>query len=196
MGKVTYSMNVSLDGFVDAPGRGPDWVPIDEEVHTWWADEVRGTAAIMNGRRLYDMMAPYWPNAESDPNTNDYTLDFARAWNATPKVVVSRTLREPIGGYRLAAGDPVEELERLKAEHDGEISIGGPTLAAAFIERGLVDVYRLVVHPVVLGAGTPFFPRLERPIGLRLTDTRIFGSGAVYLGYEATGTREEPGRGE
>jgi dihydrofolate reductase len=187
MGKVIYSMNVSLDGFVDAPGRGPDWVPIDEEVHTWFTDEVRKAGALLNGRRLYEVMAAYWPTAESDPNAIDYMIDFARAWNATPKVVVSRTLREASGGYRLAAGDPVEELERLKAEHDGEISIGGPTLAATFIERGLVDEYRLVVHPVVLGAGTPFFPRLERPMGLRLTETRTFDSGAVYLGYEATG---------
>ena len=79
-----------------------------------------------------------------------------------------------------------EELAAIKAEFDGDLEVGGPTLAAQFIERGLVDEYHLVIHPVVLGAGTPFFPRLDRPIGLKLIDTRVFGSGVVYQGYAAT----------
>ncbi len=79
-----------------------------------------------------------------------------------------------------------EDFARVKAEFDGELEVCGPTLAAEFIRRGLVDEYRLVVHPVILGAGTPFFPRMERPLALRLTETRTFASGVVYLGYAAT----------
>ncbi len=74
-------------------------------------------------------------------------------------------------------------LARLRAEFPGELSVAGPTLAAQFLRRGLIDEYRVVVHPVILGAGLPFFPALETPIGLRLIETRQFASGAMYLGY-------------
>jgi dihydrofolate reductase len=81
------------------------------------------------------------------------------------------------------SGVPETILEELRRDFSGDIEIAGPTLAADFIRRGLVDVYQLVVHPVILGGGTPFFPDLERPAGLRLLATRTFSSGAVYLGY-------------
>jgi dihydrofolate reductase len=77
-----------------------------------------------------------------------------------------------------------DRLAELRSEFAGDLEVTGPTLASAFIERGLVDEYRLVVHPVILGAGTPFFPPLADPIGLRLFETRTFESGVVYLGYE------------
>ena len=81
--------------------------------------------------------------------------------------------------------DVGEVLARLRDEFAGDLVLGGPTLAAQFIRNGLIDEYRLVVHPAILGGGLPFFPGLERPIGLRLIDQRRFDSGAVYLGYEA-----------
>ena len=99
-------------------------------------------------------------------------LDFARIWNETPKVVFSSTLKVVQWNSRLATGDLGDELARLRTEFDGDLSVGGPTLASAFMRRGLVDEYRLLVHPVILGAGTPFFPALETPIKLRLTETR------------------------
>lgn len=82
-------------------------------------------------------------------------------------------------------GDVGDELARLRAEFDGDLDVGGATLAASFIRRGLVHEYRLLVHPVVLGAGTPFFPPLDAPISLRLSNTRRFASGVMYLGYDA-----------
>jgi len=87
-------------------------------------------------------------------------------------------------GCRLVAGDVGDRLAELRSEFPGDIGVGGPTLASAFIERGLVDEYRIVVHPVILGAGTPLFPALHDRIGLRLLETHTFGSGVVYLGYE------------
>ena len=84
---------------------------------------------------------------------------------------------------------PVTSARRSRGSgrsFDGDLDVGGPTLASAFIERGLIDEYRLVVHPVILGAGTPFFPGLDRPTALRLLETRTFASGAMYLGYAAT----------
>jgi len=118
-----------------------------------------------------------------DPAATPAMLDFARVWNAKPKIVFSTTLDRVDGNSRLARGDLVDELTRLKAEFPGDLSVGGPTLASAFIRRGLVDEYRMVVHPVILGAGTPFFPPLDRRLDLELVDTRRFASGVVYLGY-------------
>jgi dihydrofolate reductase len=185
MGRLVYAMNVSLDGYAAAPDGSLDWADVDEEVHTWWNDQVRGSAAALYGRRMYEMMAAYWPTAANDPATPPVMRDFAASWNAQPKIVFSRTLASVAWNSRLAAGEPADELVRLKAEFDGDLEVSGPTLAAEFIRRGLVDEYGLVVHPVILGGGLPFFPGLERPAGLRLTATRTFGSGAVLLRYAA-----------
>ena len=183
MGKLSYLMNVSLDGFVETPDHSLDWANVDDELHTWFNDRSRTDDAFLYGRRLYEVMADYWPTAESDPEATETMLDFARIWNPKPKIVFSTTLEKVEGNSRLVRGDVGEELAKLRAEFDGDLSVGGPTLAAEFIERGLMDEYQLIVHPVVLGAGTPFFPRLERPIGLRLLETRTFESGVMYLGY-------------
>jgi dihydrofolate reductase len=185
MGKLIYTMNVSLDGFVETPDHSLAWTKVDDELHSWFNDELRTMSASLYGRRLYELMAAYWPTGESDPQATEPMREFARIWNATPKVVFSSTLETVEGNSRLVRGDIEDELERLRAEFDGDLEVGGPTLAASFIRRGLVDEYRLVVHPVVLGAGTPFFPELERPIELRQTGTRRFESGVVYVGYEA-----------
>jgi dihydrofolate reductase len=186
MGKLIYLMNVSLDGFVETPDHGLDWANVDDELHAWFNDQMRGVDASLYGRRLYEVMAAYWPTGESDPASTEVTREFARLWNATPRIVFSNSLESVDFNSRLATGDVGEELAAIKAEFDGDLEVGGPTLAAQFIERGLVDEYHLVIHPVVLGSGTPFFPRLERPIGLKLIDTRVFGSGVVYQGYAAT----------
>ena len=184
MGKLVYLMNVSLDGYVETPEHSLDWSHVDEEIHTWFSDQSRGTAAFLYGRRLYETMAAYWPYSESDPNATDYMLEFGRIWRRTPKLVFSSTRASVEGNSRLIRGDPIEELPRIRAEFDGELSVGGPTLAAAFVRAGLVDTFRLVVHPAILGAGTPFFPSLEQPLRLRLADSRRFASGAYFLGYD------------
>jgi dihydrofolate reductase len=110
--------------------------------------------------------------------------EFARFWQATPRIVFSTTLESVDHNSRLARGDPAEELANARREFDGDIEVGGPTLAASFIRRGLVDEFGLVIHPVVLGAGKPFFPELESPIALRKIATHRFESGVVYVGYE------------
>jgi dihydrofolate reductase len=183
MGKLIYLMNVSLDGFIETPEHSLDWTTVDEEIHTWFNDQLRETAALLYGRRLYELMAAYWPHAESDPKATDYMVEFGRTWVGTPKIVFSSTLTEVDWNSRLVRADPVDELPRLRAEFDGDLSVAGPTLAAAYVRADLVDEYRMVVHPVILGAGTPFFPSLEQPIDLEPTDSRRFRSGARYLGY-------------
>jgi dihydrofolate reductase len=185
MGKLIYLMNVSLDGYIETPDHSTDWGTVDDELHTWFNDFTRGLDASLYGRRLYEVMAAYWPTGESDPSSTETTREFARIWNAMPKVVFSSTLDTVEWNSRLVRGDVGEALTRLRTEFAGDLAVGGPNLASEFIRRGLVDEYRLIVHPVVLGAGTPFFPPLDTPIRLRLIDNWKFGSGVEYLGYAA-----------
>lgn len=186
MGNVIFLMNVSLDGYIETRDRSLDWATTDDELHTWFNERLRSIEVSVYGRRLFDLMNAYWPTVGSDPAATGPMLDFGRIWNAKPKVVVSRSLQEAPPGWRLMSGEPEAILAELRRDFRGDIEIGGPTLAADFIRRGLVDEYALVVHPVILGGGTPFFPDLDRPAGLRLLETRTFSSGVVYLGF---GTR-------
>jgi dihydrofolate reductase len=183
MGKLIYTMNVSLDGYVESPDGGLEWSTVDDEVHAWFTEELRPIDASLYGRRLYETMAAYWPTGESDPAGNEVTREFARVWNATPRFVFSTTLGEVQWNSRLVQGDVGEALARIRDEFDGDLEVGGPTLAAEFIRRGLVDEYRLVVHPVFLGAGKPYFPPLDEPLRLRPIDTHRFTSGVVYHAY-------------
>ncbi|MCI0344968.1 MAG: dihydrofolate reductase family protein [Chloroflexi bacterium] len=184
-GRLIYALNVSLDGYVETPDHSLDWANVDDELHTWFNDRARSLSASLYGRRMYELMAGYWPAAEADPAATEPMRDFARIWLATPKFVFSSSLTSVDWNSRLVRGDVGDVLAGIRAEFDGDLDVGGPTLAAAFIRRGLVDEYQLIIHPVVLGAGTPFFPGLDRPIGLRLVDSRTFASGVVYLGFSA-----------
>jgi dihydrofolate reductase len=186
MGKLIYTMNVSLDGYVETLDHSLEWSAVDDELHRWFNEHERRADAFLYGRRLYETMAAFWPHGETDPASTPTMVEYARIWNAKPKIVFSRTLDSVAWNSRLVRdGDPADELARLRAEFPGELHVGGATLAASFIERGLVDEYRLVIHPVILGGGTPFFPKLERPTGLRLIETHAFGGGALLVAYAA-----------
>ncbi len=183
MGRLIYSMSVSLDGYINDPNGLLDWVDIDAEVHSWFNDRAREADAFVYGRRLWETMAAYWPNAEADPDANPILLDFARIWNATPKIVFSSTLNSVGHGARLIHGDVVAEIAALRQEFSGDLDVGGATLAAPLIRRGLIDEYRPVIHPVTLGGGTRFFPRLDAPLPLRLMESGRFASGATLAVY-------------
>jgi dihydrofolate reductase len=188
MGRLIYSMSVSLDGFVETPSGSLDWALIDEELHALFNDEARAVSAFLYGRRMYELMTDYWPTAQTDPAATPAMVDFARIWSEKPKIVFSRTLDRVAHNSRLVPDDAVAEVTRLKAQPGFDMDVGGPTIAATLMRAGLIDEVRLAFHPVILGAGTPFFPALEDRIGLRLLETRTFGSGVVYLRYEAVAT--------
>ena len=183
MGKLIYSLNVSLDGFVETPNHSLDWASVDDELHTWFNDQARTLDASLYGRRMYELMADYWPTGEDDPSATDAMREFARIWQAMPKIVFSSSLKHVQHNSRMVRGDVGTVLESLRQEFDGDLDVGGPNLAGQFVRRGLVDEYRLVVHPVVLGAGTPFWPELDAPLRLRLVETRTFASGAELRSY-------------
>ncbi len=189
MGRLVYSMSVSLDGFVETLSGSLDWVLVDEELHSFFNDEARGMSAFLYGRRLYQLMVDYWPTAETDPAATPAMLEFARVWKHKPKIVFSRTLDRVEWNGRLVRDDAAGEVSRLKEQPGFDMDVGGPTTASMLMRLGLIDEYRLFLHPVILGAGTPFFPALDARIGLTLLETRTFGSGVVYLRY---GTASSP----
>jgi dihydrofolate reductase len=181
MRSVTYSMNVSLDGYIVGPDGEFDWTAPAEDVFRFWIDQIREVGVHLLGRRLYETML-YWETADQDPSLDDSQLEWAGLWNPLPKVVFSTTLSAVQGHARLASGGLAEEIERLRAEPgEGDIAIGGATLAAEAAASGLIDEYRTIVYPVLVGGGIPFFPRHERRVDLALVETRTFTSGVVYL---------------
>jgi dihydrofolate reductase len=183
MRKVTYSMGVSLDGYIVGPDGTFDWTAPDPEVFRFWIDEIRGVGVHLMGRRLYETML-YWETAEQNASLDDAELEWVALWNPLPKVVFSTTLSTVEGTARLASGGLAEEIERLRTEpREGDIAIGGATLAAEAAGLDLIDEYQLMVHPVLVGGGIPFFARGERRVDLELIETRTFNSKFVYLRY-------------
>lgn len=175
-------MAITADGCITGPDGGLGWATPDEEVFRFATDEVRRLGVHLLGRRLYEAMR-YWGTVDQQ-SLSDAEREFAGLWAALPKVVFSSTLASVDAGYRLAEGSLAEEVARLRAEPgEGDIAVGGAALVAAAAELGLVDEYRLRVHPVLVGGGTPLFPSAGRREDLELVDTRTFASGVVHLRY-------------
>jgi dihydrofolate reductase len=183
MRRVTYSMGVSLDGYIVGPDGVFGWTVPDEEVFRFVTDEIREVGVHLLGRRLYETML-YWETADQNPSLDFSTLEWAAIWKALPKVVLSTTLSSVQGNARLLSGGLADEIERLRAEPGkGDIAIGGADLAAKAAALDLIDEYRPRVYPVLVGGGIPFFPQDERRVDLELVETRTFSSGVVYLRY-------------
>jgi dihydrofolate reductase len=183
MRSVTYSMGVSLDGYIVGPDGNFDWSMPDEEVFRFVTDEIRQVGVHLLGRRLYETML-YWETADQDPSLDESELEWAAIWNPLPKVVFSTTLSEVRGNARLASGGLAEEIKRFRAEPgESDIALGGAALAAEASASGLIDEYRARVYPVLVGGGIPFFPQHERRVDLELVETRTFSSRVVYLRY-------------
>jgi dihydrofolate reductase len=167
-------MNLSVDGYVDHEGFSPD--PL---LSRHWIDVVRGETASICGRRMYEIMR-YWD--VDQPEWTPAHHDFAAAWRAQPKWVVSRSLPSVGPNTTLISQGIKAELRRLKAELPDEVAICGTVLAQSLTDMGLIDEYRLYFHPVVLGRGKPFFARTRPP--LRLVSNQQFGD-VTRLAYAA-----------
>ena len=174
-----YSMIASLDGYTaDADGKF-DWAAPDEEVYAFINDLERGTGTYLYGRRMYEVML-YWETVSLE-GQSPAGRDYAAIWRSADKIVYSTTLRAASSARTRIEPRFDPEAARALKQH-GDISIGGPGLAAAAIRAGLVDEYQLFVTPVVVGGGTSVFPDGVRA-GLDLVDHRRFASGVVYLRY-------------
>jgi dihydrofolate reductase len=188
MRSVTYSMSMSLDGYIVGPDGSFDWTAPDDEVFRFWIDQIRYVDVHLMGRRLYETML-YWETADQ-ASFNDDELEWAALWNPLPKVVFSTTLSEVQGTARLATGGLADEIVRLRSEPgEGDIAIGGATLAAEAAEAAavdLIDEYRTMVYPVLVGGGIHYFSQHERRVALDLVEHRTFSSNVVYLRYRVT----------
>ncbi len=184
MRKLTYGMNVSLDGYIAAPGDELGWSAPSDELFQWWSDRVAGTDLALYGRRLWETMSSHWPTADQQPGVTPAEIEFARRWREMPKVVFSSTISAAGWNARPFSGDAVAEIARLKAEDGGPMDIGGATIAAAAMRAGLIDEYVLATVPVLIGGGTPFFTNLDDWVNLTLVETRTFPDGVLLTRYE------------
>ncbi len=173
MAKLVFGMNVSLDGYVDHQAFAPD-----STLFRHFIEQVGGLTGSVYGRRLYEIMR-YWD--DDRPEWDASERDFATAWRGQPKWVVSRSLKSVGPNATLIADDIEAALRGLKETLPGEIDVGGPVLAGSVTGLGLIDEYRLYLHPVVLGGGAPFFTGPRPP--LRLVAHDRIGESAIRLTY-------------
>jgi dihydrofolate reductase len=173
MAKLVFGMNQSLDGYVDHMAFAPD-----ATLFRHFVEEAQGQAGSVYGRRMYEIMR-YWD--DDHPEWSPDELAFATAWRRQPKWVVSRTLTSVGPNATLLGEDLGGAIRALKAERDGEIEVAGPDLARSLTALGLIDEYRIYLHPVVLGHGAPYFAGPRPPLRL-VTHDRI-GEDVIRLVY-------------
>jgi dihydrofolate reductase len=178
MAKLIFGMMQSLDGYVAGVPSGTELPMPGDALHRHFNAHVHGLAGCLYGRRIYELMQ-YWDADQADWDAT--ARDFAAAWRAQPKWVVSRTLKS-VGANATLVGDDVEGfVRRLKAEVEGTIDVAGPELAGSLTALGLIDEYQLYFRPYVLGGGKPYFAG-ARP-ALRLVGNELVGEDAVRLTY-------------
>ena len=184
MRKIILMMSVSLDGFFEGPCRELDWQMVDDELHAHFNEQLSAMGAFLDGRVSYELMAGFWPTADTDPSSTGPMVEFARIWRDMPKIVYSRTLQRADWNTTIVREFVADEVMELKARPGGDMVLGGADLAASFIRHDLIDEYRLYVHPVVIGRGKPLFAASDARVNLRLAETRTFGNGVVLLRYQ------------
>lgn len=181
--RTLYLFNmVTLDGFFEGPNRGEiGWHNVDEEFNNFAIDQLNATGLLLFGRVTYEGMASYWPTPaaiKDDP-------EVAEKMNSIPKIVFSKKLeRADWSNTKLIKSNVVEEVSKLKEQPGKDIAIfGSADLASTFTQHGLIDEYRIIVNPVVLGKGTPLFSEIKNRLSLNLLKTKSFKSGNVLLCY-------------
>ena len=173
MARLVFGMNQSLDGYVDHTAFAPG-----PTLFRHFIEEAEGQAGSVYGRKMYEIMR-YWDDEQPEWDTAERA--FATAWRRQPKWVVSRTLKSVGPNATLLGGDLERAVRELKAGREGEIEVAGPHLAQRFTDLGLIDEYRIYLHPVVLGRGTPYFAGPRPPLRLKTQD-RI-GEDVIRLTY-------------
>src|ERR1700752_3617368 len=179
MRRLSFGMNVSLDGYIAAPGDDLGWSVPSDELFQMWSDRVGATRLALYGRKLWETMSSHWPTADQQPGATPAEIEFAKRWQEMPKVLFSPTTSTFDWNPRLVTSDAVTEITRLKADDGGPMDIGGATLAAAAMRAGLIDEDAIVTHPVLVGGGTPFFTDLDNWVNLSLVETRMFPNGVL-----------------
>jgi dihydrofolate reductase len=187
MRRVLLFVDLTLDGFMGGPDGEMDWLVPDDEMDKEFTTDLRKTAdTILTGRVAYESFAAFWPAAASDPTSPADLVEFATWMVDTPKVVFSTSLDTvEMKNSRLARGGIADEVAKLRQEPGRDLVVfGGARTAQAFVRLGLVDEYRMKVHPVAIGNGLPLFKDLEDRVRLRLVHSKAYGSGVLGLRFE------------
>lgn len=187
MGKLIYIISMSIDGFMQVPEEDSDWGYPDEEVHQHFNDLVRSIDTHIYGRKMYELMAAYWPTADEDPSAVAVEVEYAQIWREMPKIVFSKSLEQVDWNSRLVRSDAVAEVAKLKLIPDKSMDVSGTELASSLAVAGLIDEYRFYVVPILLGSGKPLFPQLHELIRVKPLEVHKFKSGALLLRYGAVG---------
>ncbi|MBQ1026497.1 dihydrofolate reductase family protein [Micromonospora sp. C95] len=186
-GRFVYWMNVSVDLRIErAPGEqgGGDWMRIGESLHREFNRRARAMSLMIEGRTIYETMEAFWPGARDDDSLPDFMREYGEIWTSMPKVLVSRTRDSAGHNTRVIGGDDaIEQLARLRAQSDGDIGVGGATLATSLLRAGLLDELLLFTHPVVLGGGRPLFDAHDAPVELDLIEQASFAQGVTMHRY-------------
>ncbi len=181
MRKLIVSNLMTLDGFFEGPN-GLDWVVLDADFFEYAQQMLREADALLFGRKTYEHMAAHWPTAPAD--------EIAQKMNHLPKYVFSGTLdKVEWNNSTLVKGDYADEILKLK-QQEGKgalVILGSAMLASHFLQYGLIDEYRVILNPVLLGEGKPLFPDIKQKLSLKLTRTKPLASGMIILYYERAG---------
>ncbi len=177
MSRLFWQMMVSLDGLMEGPSGDLDWHVVDDDFNRYGMQILTSVDGILLGRKTYELFAGHWPTAKDAE---------APLLNALPKIVFSRTLRQvDWNNSRLAGDDLEQEVTTLKRNAKRDLVLfGSADLGSQLMQRGLIDEIRLLLAPVVLGAGTPMFKDIRQQAKLKLTNTQQFSSGVLLLHYQ------------
>jgi len=187
MGRTVYWMNVSLDLRIERvsneAGSG-SWMRIGEQLHREFNARARRMSLGVEGRTIYETMESFWPAARDDESLPEYLREYGHIWTDMLKVLVSTTRTEAEHNTRIVGGaDAIDQLAEIRRTTEGEIGVGGATLATQLLQCGLLDEIVLYTHPAILGTGRPLFDTLEAPLILDLLEQERFASGVTMHHY-------------
>ncbi len=182
MAKIILFNMITLDGFFEGKDGNIDWHNVDAEFNDFAIDQLDSAEALIFGRITYDLMAAYWPSRgalKDDPHV-------AERMNRIPKYVFSRTISDASWQNTTVINRSIEkEVKKLKAQSEKNLFIfGSANLVSTFRKLDLIDEYRIIVNPVILGGGTPLFKKKDGTLDLKLIQTKVFNSGNILLYYE------------
>ena len=193
MGRFVYWMNVSLDLKIEAAAGengGGSWLRIGAGLHREFNARARALSLGVEGRVVYEVMEQYWPAVRHDESADEVLREYGAIWTDMPKVLVSRTRTHADHNTRVIGGDDaIAQLAAVRASTDGDIGVGGATLATQLLEAHLLDELLLFTHPVVLGAGRPLFDRIDEPLQLDLLEQATYEGDVTLHRYAVRGAR-------
>lgn len=193
--RFVYWMNVSLDLYIErGPDDhsnldGPDWVRIGEPLHREFNRRAQSMSMFVEGRVVYEMMDPFWPDARTNESLPAFLREYGEIWTSMPKVLVSRTRTTASHNTRIVGGDDaIDQLAALRQSAEGDIGVGGATLATQLLRAGLLDELMLFTHPTILGSGRPLFNDPHPRVDLDLLEQQTYDQGVTLHRYAVRGT--------